>query len=143
MINDENKKKMTAARKEALAKGRYVKAYEKKSRKMKGKPHGRGGKIAKSHRAKKSAHPSARHHCLESPEGIVHEFDNAEFFVRDHPEMFEEQDRIERKKPNGKLYTRAGNGLQAVSNGSKRQWKGWFLHNARAMAQGAPETPEK
>jgi hypothetical protein len=125
MISDENKKKMTAARKEALAKGHYVKAYEKKSRKMKGKPHGRGGEIAKSHRAKKSAHPSARHHSLIGPNGTVHEFDNAEFFIRSNPELFLTEDQIERKKPNGKIFTRAGNGLQAVSNGSKRQWKGW------------------
>ena len=31
MINDENKKKMAEARKDALAKGHYVKAYEKRA----------------------------------------------------------------------------------------------------------------
>lgn len=125
MISDEHKKKMAQARKEALVKGRYVEAYEKKSRRMKGKPHGYDKKIAAAHRAKKSAHPSARHHSLIAPDGTVHEFDNAEFFIRSNPELFLPEDRIERKKPNGKIFTRAGNGLQAVSNGSKRQWKGW------------------
>lgn len=123
------KKRMAAARNDALAKGHYAAAYEKRSREMAGKPHGRGGKIAKTHRSKKSEHPSARHHRLESPEGIVYEFDNAEFFVRTHADIFGDADRLERMKPNGKRFTRAGNGLQAVSNGNKRQWKGW--HPAR------------
>lgn len=119
------KKRMTQARKEALKQGRYDAAYAKRSMEMKGIPHGRGEEIAKTHRAKKSLHPSARHHRLESPSGIIHEFDNAEFFVRSHPDLFLSEDRIERKKPNGKIFTRAGNGLQAVSNGNKNHWKGW------------------
>jgi hypothetical protein len=113
-------------RKKALEAGRYESAYKQKSFKMKGKPHGRGPKMAATHLAKGPEHPNGRFHRLVSPEGTLKEFENAQFFVRDNPELFEAEDVIQRIKPNGHWFTRAGNGLQAVSNGSKPQWKGWI-----------------
>lgn len=126
MITPENRESMRRGRLKALADGKYDAEYRRKSRDQQGKPHGHNKLIASSHRAKKDMHPSAKHHRLRAADGKVHEFNNAEYFVRSHPELFSEPDRIERLKPNKKIFTRAGNGLQAVSNGNKRQWKGWI-----------------
>jgi len=117
---------MRLGRLKALDAGKYEAEYRRKSREQSGKPHGRNKLIAASHREKKDQHPSSKHHSLIDAAGLVHEFDNAEHFVRSNPEMFSEADRLERLKPNKKRFTRAGNGLQRVSNGGKRQWKGWI-----------------
>lgn len=117
---------MRLGRLKALAAGKYDAEYQRKRREQKGKPHGHNQRIAAAHRKKKDQHPSAKHHRLRDVDGKVHEFDNVEYFVRSHPELFSEADCLERLKPNKKIFTRAGNGLQAVSNGNKRQWKGWI-----------------
>ncbi len=126
MITPENREAMRLGRLKALAAGKYAAEYERKSREQRGKPHGHNKLIAAAHREKGEAHPKSKHHRLIDASGVVHEFANAEHFVRANPEMFCEADRLERLKPNKKLFTRAGNGLQAVSNGNKRQWKGWI-----------------
>lgn len=125
MITPEHQESMRLGRLKALAAGKYDAEYRRKSRDQHGKPHGNDKLISAAHRKKKDQHPSARHHRLRDAAGIVHEFDNAEYFVRSNPELFSEADQLERLKPNKKIFTRAGNGLQAVSNGNKRQWKGW------------------
>ncbi len=126
MITPENRESLRIGRLKALADGKYDAEYRRKSREQSGKPHGHNKLIAAAHREKKDTHPSSKHHRLRAADGKVHEFDNAEYFVRSNPELFSEADRLERLKPNKKLFTRAGNGLQAVSNGNKRQWKGWI-----------------
>ncbi len=126
MITPANRESMRIGRLKALADGKYDAEYRRKSRKQRGKPHGHNKLIAAAHREKKDQHPSAKHHRLKDAAGIVHEFNNAEYFVRSNPELFSDEDRVERLKPNKKIFTRAGNGLQAVSNGNKRQWKGWI-----------------
>ena len=126
MISAANRESMRLGRLKALAAGKYDAEYRRKSREQQGKPHGRNKLIAAAHREKKDQHPSSKHHRLCGPDGKVHEFDNAEYFVRCNAELFGAEDRLERQKPNKKIFTRAGNGLQAVSNGSKRQWKGWI-----------------
>ena len=126
MITPEHQESMRLGRLKALADGKYDAEYQRKSREQQGKPHGHDKLIAAAHREKKERHPSARHHRLRDADGNVHEFDNAEYFVRSHPDLFSGEDRLERHKPNKKLFTRAGNGLQAVSNGNKNQWKGWI-----------------
>lgn len=125
MITSENRESMRIGRLKALAAGKYDAEYRRKSREQKGKPHGHNKLIAAAHREKKDQHPSSKHHRLKDADGIVHDLDNAEYFVRTNPDLFSEADRLERVKPNKKIFTRAGNGLQAVSNGNKRQWKGW------------------
>lgn len=126
MITPENLESLRIGRLKALAAGKYDAEYQRKRLKQRGKPHGHNKLIAAAHRGKKDQHPSAKHHRLKDAAGIVHEFDNAEYYVRSNPELFSEADRLERLKPNKKIFTRAGNGLQAVSNGNKRQWKGWI-----------------
>lgn len=126
MITPENRESLRLGRLKALAAGKYDAEYQRKSREQQGKPHGHNKLIAAAHREKKSQHPSAKHHRLRDADGKVHHFNNAEYFVRSNPEMFSDEDRLERHKPNKKIFTRAGNGLQAVSNGNKRQWKGWI-----------------
>lgn len=126
MITPEHHESMRIGRLKALAAGKYDAEYQRKSREQRGKPHGYNKLIAAAHKGKKDQHPSAKHHRLMDDTGVVHEFDNIEYFVRSHPELFVDEDRLERRKPNKKLFTRAGNGLRAVSNSSKRQWKGWI-----------------
>lgn len=126
MITPANRESMRLGRLKALAAGKYDAEYRRKSHEQRGKPHGHNKLIAATHRQKKEMHPSSKHHRLRDAAGVVYEFNNAEYFVRSNPELFSDEDRLERLKPNKKIFTRAGNGLQAVSNGSKRQWKGWI-----------------
>ena len=125
-MGESHKNKMTDGRKRALKDGNYQKEYERKSREMRGKPHGHDDKIQAGHLKMEDRHPSARHHSLISPAGESFVFDNAEFFVRSNPDLFLDVDILVRRRPNGKRFTRAGNGLQAVSNGNKKSWKGWL-----------------
>ena len=117
---------MRIGRIKALDAGKYNAEYRRKSRDQQGKPHGHNKLIAAAHREKKDQHPSSKHHRLRGPDGRLHEFANAEYFVRSNAELFSAEDCLERLKPNKKIFTRAGNGLRAVSNGNKRQWKGWI-----------------
>lgn len=126
MITAENRESLRIGRLKALAAGKYDAEYQRKRREQRGKPHGHDKLIAAAHREKKDRHPSSKHHRLRDADGNVYEFDNAEYFVRSHPDFFNDEDRLERHKPSKKIFTRAGNGLQAVSNGNKRQWKGWL-----------------
>lgn len=124
-LNATDKASATKARLKALEQGRYKECYKAKSQKMRGRAHGNDDKISETHLAKKEDHPSGRDHELISPDGMLQLITNAENYVRDNPELFISEDIEVRRKPNGKRYTRAGNGLQAVSNGGKKSWKGW------------------
>ncbi len=125
MIAKDHKIKMSEGRKKSLKLGHYDECYKIKSKKMTGFKHGRGNEISITHLKKGSKHYKAKSHNLVSPEGIEYSFDNAEHFVRTNETLFDKQDILVRKKPNGKKYTRASNGLQRISNEDRPSWKGW------------------
>ena len=126
-ITPEHKKAMTEGRQRALKSGKYDAEYARKRVEQSGVPHSHSRRVAisESHLEYGEDHMSAKHHELMSPSGTLFKIKNIHEFVRNNPQLFDKIDVVNKRKPNGKSYSRATCGLLAVSSGNKKTWKGW------------------
>lgn len=124
-ITREHHRALAAGRRESLAEGGYATAYAARSAELTGYAHGRGDTISATHLTHGELHASAKTHELHAPSGATYCIRNVALFVREHPELFEHDDLVERRKPSGNKYVKAVERLQAVSAGRMKTWKGW------------------